>query len=51
MVQKKEPDQYSAEETQRRASGALRVALNTPHKPIGKAKSPKERGKVPTRST
>jgi hypothetical protein len=43
----KRDEEYSVEETERRANAALRVALNTPpkpHKPIGKKKkSPKER--------
>jgi hypothetical protein len=34
----KDSDQYSEEETQRRANAALRVALNTPHKPHSESK-------------
>jgi len=43
----KPSEEYSAEETARRANAALRIALSTPpkpHKPIGKkAKSPRRK--------
>ncbi len=41
-------DEYSEKETARRADAALRVALNTPHKPhkpIGKKKASPKRAK------
>jgi hypothetical protein len=47
MPRKSSPMDYTEKETARRADAALRVALNTPHKPhqpIGKKKgSPKAR--------
>jgi hypothetical protein len=47
MSGKSKDGEFSAEETARRANAALRVALNTPHKPhkpMGKRKaSPKSR--------
>jgi hypothetical protein len=46
---KKDNQEFSAEETKRRANAALRVALNTPHKPhkpTGKKKKSLKPGKV-----
>jgi hypothetical protein len=48
MSRKSIPMDYTEEETARRADAALRVALNTPHKPhkpIGKKKASRPKPK------
>jgi hypothetical protein len=54
MKARNEDDQYSDEETERRATQALRRALTTPPKPqkemVGKVGRPKAKRKRPVRS-